>query len=148
MHIDDIPKKMKAVAVEHSIFTGVKYCLCYSDGNHSTPGDPFGYTPKYDWKNALSVLWNKEELDAFRPNDTVHNFIQKLKADMLVEIERLKKLVPRASKNYVSSSTPKETPVNLKQRYLDQIEFLKNNTIVFLEITFGNEGENSMEYYS
>ena len=29
---------------------------------------------------------------------------------MLVEIERLKKLVPRASKNYVSSSTPKETP--------------------------------------
>ena len=148
MHIDDIPKRMKAVGLEHSIFTGVKYCLCYTDGNHCTPGDPFGYTPKYDWKHALSVLWSKEELDNFRPDDTVHNFIMKLKADMLIEIERLKKLVPRASKTYVSKGFPKEAPINLKQRYLNRIKFLKNNTIVFLEITFDKEGESYREYYS
>lgn len=148
MRIDDIPKKMKAVELEHSIFTGVKYCFCYTDGNHSTPGDPFGYTPKYDWKNGISVLFSKEELEAFRPDDTVHNFTQKLLGEMEREIERLKKFVPRASKAYVPRSTPRHEPVNLRQRYLDRIEFLKNNTIVFLEITFGKEGENYREYYS
>lgn len=145
MHIDDIPKKMKVKGLKDSIFWGTRYCFVYDTGDHSTPGDPYGYVPKYKWEDAISVLWNKEELDGFRPNDTVHGFKLQLIEGMQEEIKRLKKLVPRAQKAY--KSHPFAEPINLKQRYLDRIAFLESNTIVFVEIEFGKKGEDSSAYY-
>ena len=61
---------------------------------------------------------------------------------MQKEIDLLNKKIPRASKNYKG--------INLKERYKDRVKFLKENTIVFLEINFVDEGqgEKLTDYYS
>mgnify|MGYP003351508119 CR=1 FL=1 len=94
-----------------------------------------------DYSTSYMCL-TKEELDKFRPNDTVHNFRQFLLGEMQKEIDLLNKKIPRASKNYKG--------INLKERYKDRVKFLKENTIVFLEINFVDEGqgEKLTDYYS
>jgi len=146
MHIDSIPTKIKASAIPFSIFTGTKYVFVYSDGNHSTPGDPYGYTPKYDWENGISVLFSKKELKNFLPNNTTHNFRLSLLEEQKNEIARLKQLIPKAKINYIPQNGDK-TPINLKQRYKDRVKFLEENTIVLLEIDFVNNHKDETNLY-
>lgn len=142
MHIDITSHKQ---TVSHPFFTGKKYCFCYNDGS-TTVGDPYGYENHYDWNYAPTVLWTKKELEAFRPNDTVHNFKMFMENQMKEEIAFLTRRKRRADTAYVPRVGSDKTPINLKKRMEERIEFLKNNRIDFVEITFVKEKENSGYY--
>lgn len=121
-------------------YTGLMYCFCYSDGIAATVGDPYRQTKtSYDWVNeAVSVLWTPEQMAEFRPNDTVNEVLnwlldshgtelcnyQQLHKESLAKAKRMK----RDYEGYGDT--------NLTELYLNRLTFLKENTIVFLEINF------------
>lgn len=134
MKIDVIPKKMNAPAVPDTIFIGTKYVLAYSDGQTNYFGNPHGDI-HYDLENnAISVLFSPDELEAFRPNDTVHGIIQSLLEGKDFEVRRLKELKKRQSTEWVDKIT-KEV-INLKEITQEKIDFLESHTIVLVEVTF------------
>jgi hypothetical protein len=156
MHIDTISRKQE---VEHPYLTGKRYCYCYCDGG-TTVGDPYGYANHYSMEHdRLSVLWTAEELAAFRPEDTVHGFRIRLDQELKDEIAHLKKKARRAPTHYqgrlictrVGQYPPKKVweheGINVKQMLLDRIEFLKNNRIDFVEITYVDKAQGTAMYY-
>lgn len=135
MRVDTIPThRITAEAMEHSIFTGTKYCFVNIDMNRDWTWD--GDKLMVDWKGkAESVLFSEKELKAFRPDDTVHQWLQGLKKDRQAEIKRLKQLAKTAKSHWVHSRNPNWT-CNPKQQLKDRIEFLENNEVRFVEINF------------
>lgn len=135
MKIDTIPaKRITAQKIEHSIFTGTKFCFVNFDSGKDHSWD--GEKEIVDWKDkGVSVLFSKKELESFCPSDTVHNFLLGLRNQREQELVRLKKEVKTAKTHWQHSRLSGHT-CNPKQMIKDKIEFLENNQILFVEITF------------
>ena len=127
MHIDVITKSIQAKSVPHSIFTGIKYILIYTNGlNTSWDGE----STDYDWNNPtkqISVLWSKNDLKAFRPNDTVYNVISEIKR---LDVERLKMWRKIKRKGVI----PRYPTQHEHAQYI--VPFLENHIPILLEINF------------
>lgn len=139
MHIDTIPRRVEAKAFENSIYTGTKYLFIYHDGIE-------GHNPwvqsntndgnYYDWiRNAFSVLWSKEQLDEFAPSRKVHEFLQSVNKTREEEAKKEAKLA-KTAKPYPDKVDGKEVMVDPRPRHAERAEFLKNNVIIFVEVTF------------
>lgn len=135
MHIDTIPTyRIKVEAMEHSIFTGTKYCFVNFNNNTDWSWD--GEEEIVEWdKKGESVLFSKKELDTFRHSDTVHGFLIKLRKERKEEIETLKKKIRTAKTHWEHSRISGHT-CNPKQMLKNRIEFLENNEICFVEVKF------------
>lgn len=135
MKIDTIPsKKITAQKLEHSIFTGTKFCFVNFDREADVSWD--GSNDKVNFQDkGISVLFSEKELDAFLPNNTVHNFLLDLRQSRKKEIISLKQQ-HRKAKTYWKHSTLSNCTCNPKQIIKDKIDFLENNEIIFVEITF------------
>lgn len=137
MHIDTIPTyRIKAEAMEHSIFMGTKYC--FVNFNDRTDWSWDGEQEIVEWdKKGISVLFSKKELDGFRPSDTVHSYLYHLRQERKEEIATLKKQVRTAKTHWKHSRISGHT-CNPKQMLKDRILFLEENQIYFVEIKFGD----------
>lgn len=135
MHIDTIPShKVKAEGLQHSIFTGIKYCFVNVDTQNDWSWD--GEELIIDWKNkAESVLFSKKELEAFAPSRNVYEFVRECNASRKAEIIELKKRVRTAKTHWTHSRISGHT-CNPKQILKDRIAFLESNEIRFVEINF------------
>lgn len=137
MKIDTIPThRITAEAMEHSIFTGTKFCFVNIDMVHDWSWD--GTKLLIDWdKKADSVLFSEKELKAFRSSDTVHNFLLSVAESRREEIAELKKKVRTAKTHWEHSRYP-GMRCNPKQQLKDRITFLEDNEVRFVEIKFVN----------
>lgn len=130
MRLDITPHKTTAKAMEHSIFTGKKYCFVYIDmlKDWSWDGDK---QKVYFVEKGLSVLWNDEELKGFRQSDTVHNYLLTLKAEQVEEIKKLSRKGQRKT-----FKDKRGIVHDLTKIRKERIDFLTNNDIRFFEINF------------
>ena len=135
MHLDSNFSYVELPRVENSIFTGTKYCFCHFSNTYSTSWD--GRGENFDWKAPISVLWDAEQLAAFRPSDTVHSYKLQLMQDMEMELVELKKKVKKAKESWEHSSERRgNVKTNPKQEMLDRIDFLETFTVVFVKINY------------
>lgn len=139
MRIDTIPEITESLKVEHTIFKGVRYCFCYWSNHYSSSWDGLkehgGHGVKFDLQNRVSALFSEEELAAFRPEDTVHNFRLQLREALDAELAMLKKKV-KAAKDSWRHSTNYLLTCNPKEIIEERIAFLENFTIEFVKINY------------
>ena len=130
MKLNTIPTRIKAQSMEHSIFTGKKYCFVYVDMHRDFSWD--GEKQIVDFVDkGVSVLFSEKELKAFRESDTVHNFLLELKAEQINELKKLSKKGQRKTYKCKNGKI-----YDLAKQRKERIEFLTDNDIRFVEIQF------------
>lgn len=126
MKIDVIPKfveiKTDNYPIKYQLLKGIRYCFIYYNGipNISQP-----YENYYDWMNSFTIYFSEEELENFRINDTVHNYLLILQQESIKTIDHLEK--------YKKSKYCRK---NEFDGINEKIDFFIENNIVFLKINF------------
>lgn len=135
MKIDTIPKVVEEKAIEHSIFTGTKYAF-YRTSGINTFADPYGNDGDkfhiHNHRDGVSVLFTIEELEAFLPNDTVHDFLNYLKEKDKNRLDFLKKNLKKQPKQHKSCGKV----YNIQEIWQEEIEYLETHFVRFIKIKF------------
>ena len=132
MKIDVLPKR---IVVNNYPIQGKRWVICYSDGIAETINDPYKVDKDdYDWENGYSAVFNEKSLAEFQPNKGVHEIMFEAKKALERELKSLQAEVKIKKNQFYTDK--KGVKYDMFEKKFERIEFLKNNTIVFVEIDF------------
>lgn len=126
MKINTIPKQ---VIMKSPIYNGKYYAFV----NYSGLATSWDGTKDIDIDLRESVLFTKKHLKKFRPNDNTHDFLRDMLEHREIKIKELTKLA-KTCKHLHKERTGEV--IEYKKLVKEQLQFLKDHTIIFVEINF------------
>lgn len=133
MNIDILFQTIEEPAIDQTIFSGTKYLFCRTPVYvmYGLAENSIGRFDIYG-EDAVSVMWTKEELDAFRPDDTVHNFRLRIRNQDEERLTFLKKNIKKQPTEYKKFGKI----FNIQKQWESEINYLESHVVHFICVKF------------